>query len=44
MMAKAGTLTPNESMHSVYMFSARTEKGPVTPNIVSGCIESLIGQ
>lgn len=38
-----GTLTPKESMHNVYMFSASTEKGPVTPNIVRGCIESLIG-
>jgi hypothetical protein len=38
-----GTLTPKESMHNVYMFSASTEKGPVTPSIVRGCIESLIG-
>jgi len=42
-VVECGTLTPKESMHNVYMFSASTEKGPVTPNIVRGCIESLIG-
>ena len=28
-------------MHSEYIFSARTEKGPVTPRIVRGWIENL---
>jgi hypothetical protein len=31
--------TRNESMQSEYIFSANTEKGPVTPRMVSGCFE-----
>ena len=30
---------PKESLHREYMFSASTEKGPVTPRIVRGWIE-----
>ena len=33
--------TWKESAHNVYTYSARTEKGPVTPRIVSGWIEKL---
>ena len=29
-------LTLNDVVHNVYMFSARTENGPVTPRIVNG--------
>ena len=36
-----GVLASKELMHSEYMFSARTEKGPVTPRIVRGWIENL---
>ena len=34
-------ITLKLSLHRLYMFSARTEKGPVTPTIVNGWIENL---
>ena len=34
-------LTSKEPTHREYMFSARTENGPVTPRIVKGCTEKL---
>ena len=38
---RLGVLASKELMHSEYTFSARTEKGPVTPRIVRGWIENL---
>ena len=35
-------LTPKESVHREYIVSARTEKGPVTPKMVSGWMENLV--
>ena len=34
-------LTLNDSEQSEYIFSARTENGPVTPRIVKGWMEKL---
>jgi hypothetical protein len=37
----AAILTEKLFAHNSYMFSARTEKGPVTPRMVRGWIEKL---
>jgi len=37
----AAVLTPKVSVHKEYIVSAKTEKGPVTPNMVSGWFENL---
>ena len=36
-----GVLTSNERVHKEYIFSARTENGPVTPSMVRGWMENL---
>ena len=36
-----GVRTSNDNVHKEYMFSARTENGPVTPSMVRGWMENL---